>query len=142
MARERDEAVERVISTLQAETRQDLVILAIPSHDRKGKKLNNQDQWAEAALDLFAELYGGATALNTFAGIYKDAGGKIHKDKPIMVESYAARADLEDMDKARQLCDFIRRMGRETRQAAVALVINNVFCDVVDFGDDEDAGDE
>jgi hypothetical protein len=110
-----------------------LVILAIPSHDKNGKALNNQDQWAQAALDVFAELYGGATAFETFAGIYKDDTGQVHRDKPILIESYVAEGDLEDETKLRQLCDFIRRMGAETRQKAVMLVIDNVFHEITDF---------
>jgi hypothetical protein len=124
---------ERIISRLQARERQDLIILAIPSHDKKEKELKDQDQWANAALDLFADLYGGATAFNTFAGIYKDNSGKIYRDKPILIESYAMKQDLEDPQKLGHLLNFIRRMGRETRQKAVALIIDNVFYEITDF---------
>ena len=58
----RDDA-EQVISLLLSGERQDLLILIVPSHDRHEKPLRNQDEWANAALDLFGELYGGATAL-------------------------------------------------------------------------------
>jgi hypothetical protein len=95
--------------------------------------LNNQDQWANAALDLFAELYGGATAFNTYAGIYRDEFGKIYRDKPIMIESYAFQHDLEDLDKLTRLCEFVQRMGKEMRQKAVALIIDNVFHEITDF---------
>jgi hypothetical protein len=133
MAKQAASAAERIISTLHAGERQDLLILAIPSHDKSGKELKDQDQWATAALDLFAELYGGATAFNTFAGIYKDNAGTIHRDKPIMIESYVLKADLEDQGRLEKLCAFIVRMGREARQKAVAVIINNVFIEITDF---------
>ncbi len=89
--------------------------------------------WANAALELFAEVYGGATAFGTFAGVYKDKNGKVLHDKPILIESYVARADLESPDNLIQLLRFAKRMGKEARQAAVGLVINNVFHTITDF---------
>jgi hypothetical protein len=126
-------AEERIISVLHARRRQTLIVLAIPSHNKTGNELNDQDRWANEALDLFAELYGGATAFATFAGIYKDDSGNIHRDKPIMIEGYALQADVENEGNLQRLCDFIRRMGKETRQKAVALVIDNVFHEITDF---------
>jgi hypothetical protein len=133
-------AEDRIISVLQARRRQILLILAIPSHEKKHKPLGNQDQWASAAMDLFANLYGGATAFATFAGIYKDDAGEIHHDKPIMIESYVLEEDLENEENLRQLTEFIRRMGRETRQKAIALVIDNVFLEITNFGPARGAG--
>ncbi len=125
--------VERIISVLKAGTRQDMIILIVPSHDKKNKKLNNQEQWAEGAMDLFADLFGGATAFETFAGIYKDWGGNILRDKPILIECYAQRSDLEDVEKLTKLCLWIKKMGADTRQAAVALIVNDVFHEIADF---------
>jgi hypothetical protein len=110
-----------------------MIILIVPSHDKKNKKLNNQEQWAEGAMDLFADLFGGATAFETFAGIYKDWGGNILRDKPILIECYAQRSDLEDVEKLTKLCLWIKKMGADTRQAAVALIVNDVFHEIADF---------
>lgn len=122
-----------IISVLRAETRQDLVVLIIPSHDRQDDKLNSQEMWANAAMDLFADLYRGATAFNAFAGIYKSEDGKILHDRPILIESYVQRADLEDRVKLNELLKFAKRMGKETNQAAVALIINSMFHEITDY---------
>ncbi len=78
---------DKIISILQSDERQDLVILIIPSHDKREEELTDQEMWANAAMDVFADLFGGATAFKTFAGIYKAKDGKILHDNPIMIES-------------------------------------------------------
>lgn len=83
--------VDQIISIINKDERQDIVILIIPSHDKNEKPLNNQELWAGNALDLFGDLYRGATAFQTFQGIYKDDAGKVYRDKPILIESYVER---------------------------------------------------
>lgn len=122
--------VEHIISVINTDERQDIVILIIPSHykeNKKDKPLKDQEVWAGAAMDLFADLYRGATAFQTFQGIYKDDEGEVHRDKPILIEAYVERSKLVDEATLQQLLAFAKRMGRETRQKAVALIINDVF---------------
>ncbi len=122
--------VEHIISVINTDERQDIVILIIPSHykeNKKDKPLKDQEVWAGAAMDLFADLYQGATAFQTFQGIYKDDEGEVHRDKPILIEAYVERSKLVDEATLQQLLAFAKRMGRETRQKAVALIINDVF---------------
>jgi hypothetical protein len=126
--------LDRIISDLHADKRQDLLILIIPSHDKHEEPLKDQDRWARAGLDLVADLFGGATAFQTFAGVYRADDGRILHDTPIMIESYVQRQDLEDRAKLSELLKFMKRMGRETDQAAVALVINSVFHEIKDYG--------
>src|SRR5437867_4400976 len=102
----------KIISDLHSDERQDLVILIIPSHDKREEQLKDQDRWASAAMELFAELFGGATAFQTFAGIYKCDDGRFLHDKPILIECYAQRRDLEDSEKLTELLQFIKRMGK------------------------------
>ena len=109
------------------------MILIIPSHDKNEKLLRDQEIWAGSAMELFADLYGGATAFQTFQGIYKDTEGKVYHDKPILIESYVQRAKLVDEGALQELLAFARRMGRETRQKAVALIINDVFHEITEF---------
>lgn len=125
--------LDEILSVLVAEKRQDLVILIIPSHDKKDLELKDQDMWAGAAMELFADLFGGATAFKTFAGIYKTADGKVLHDQPILVESYVDRDSLESRDNLIELLRFAKRMGKQTNQAAVGLVINSVFHEISDF---------
>ena len=44
-------------------SRRVLLVLFIPSADRAGKTLLNQDEWKSNALKFFGETYGGATAM-------------------------------------------------------------------------------
>jgi hypothetical protein len=124
---------EQIIASLTSGERQDLVILFIPSHDKKNKPINNQEFWADAAMNEFADLFKGATAFQTFAGIYKEDDGTILRDKPILIESYARREFTLDANRWERMIDFIKRMGSETKQAAVALVVNDVLHLIEDF---------
>ncbi len=125
--------IERIVSIINADERQDILILIIPSHDKHDKPLRDQEIWAGSAMDLFADLYRGATAFQTFQGIYKDTAGKVYRDKPILIESYVERESLVDEATLRGLLAFAKRMGRETRQKAVALIINDVFHEITEF---------
>jgi hypothetical protein len=89
--------------------------------------------WAAGAMEPFADLFGGATAFQTFAGIYKTADGKILHDKPILIESYVKRELLEDRENLTELLRFAKRMGEQTNQAAIGLVINSVFHEITNF---------
>jgi hypothetical protein len=72
--------VDTILRDLESQKRQVLVILFIPSHDKNEQELPAQDQWADAALELFADLFGGATALKlTGASIGTKSEGKILK---------------------------------------------------------------
>jgi len=126
--------VKRIASDVEMGRQQVLVILFIPSHDRDEKELKTRDLWADAALDLFADLFGGATAFDTYAGIYRDkVRGKDLKDKPILVESYTEIERVRNLSVLNDLVSFMKRMGKETKQAAVAVVINNVFHEITNF---------
>jgi hypothetical protein len=125
--------LDEIVVALHAGTPQDLVILIIPSHDRSETPLTDREMWANAAMDLCADLFGGATAFEAFSGVYKTADGRVLHDKPILVESYVKRADLEDRAKLTELLRFLKRMGKETKQAVVGLVINSVFHEITDY---------
>jgi hypothetical protein len=118
---------ERIIAALRYGVPQVLVILFIPSHDKKKKPLQDQHLWASQAIDLFGHLYTGATAFRALDGVFLDDDGTLLHDQPIMIESYTDRASVEDPARLGQLLEFARRMGRETRQAAVAVVIGEVL---------------
>lgn len=125
--------LEEIVSVLRSNRRQDILILIIPSADKRDVELKDQEMWANSAMELFADLYGGATAFKTFAGIYKADDGKILHDQPILIESYVEREPLEDEATLKQLLEFCKRMGRETNQAAVGLIVNSVFHEITDY---------
>ena len=126
--------LDEITASILAGRSQDLVGLFVPSHDKNQETIPNQDQWATAALQLFAELYRGATGFETFAGVYRDSDGTILYDKPIMIQAYVNREDMVDTGKLKELLDFCKRMGRETDQAAVGLIVNHVFFEIRRFG--------
>ncbi|MEX0718815.1 MAG: hypothetical protein WD066_19640 [Planctomycetaceae bacterium] len=141
MARKRQKPLfpemEKVIASLMGDERQDLVILFIPSHDKNQKEIPDQAEWANAAMELFGEQFRGATAFEAFAGVYRTDDGKVLWDKPILIESYMPRDMLLDPVNLRELLQFAKRMGRETNQAAVGMIVNSVFHEITDL----DGGD-
>ena len=108
--------------------------MIVPSHDRHQQPLNNQEMWAHAGMEMLGEVFGGATAFRTFKGVYRGADGTLLWDEPILLESYVSRDDLENPAHLQVLLDFAKRMGRETDQAAVGLVINDVFHEITNYG--------
>ncbi len=75
------------------------------------------------------KLYGGATGFTGLSGIWRDDenGGQLLDDKPIMIQSLARREDAEDQAKIGELASFLKRMGKATKQGAVAVVFNNAI---------------
>jgi hypothetical protein len=118
---------ERIIASLRYGTPQVVVILFITSQDRKQKPLQDQAIGAGEAMDLFGQLYGGATAFQALDGVFRDDDGTLLHDQPILIESYVERQFVEDPARLQQLLDFARRMGKATRQAAVGVVIADIL---------------
>lgn len=113
----------------------DCVILFVPSHARDKSRLRDQAEWASLALDLMGRLYGGATGFTELCGIWRDDenGGELLTDKPIMIQSLAKREDVEDKAKIGELATFLKRMGKTTKQGAVAVVFNNAIHFISDY---------
>lgn len=107
----------------------DSVIIFIPSHQRDKTRIADQDAWASRALELMGKLYGGATGFPELIGIWRDDedGGKLLDDQPIMIQSLAKRADVEDETKLEQLAQFLKMMGKKTKQGAIAVVFNDAI---------------
>ncbi|HVS73678.1 MAG TPA: hypothetical protein VHQ47_20820 [Phycisphaerae bacterium] len=114
----------------------ELVIAFIPSHDKDDHARTDQDHWAQKALTLFGRMYEGATAFEQLKGIYhsKDMQKKGLRpcyDTPIMVQSLADAADVENEDNLLALAAFLRDMGTTMNQYAVGLVVNNKYINIV-----------
>ena len=110
---------------LEAGDRHDKLILFVPSHDKKNVAIPDQTIWADAACELFSKLFRGATAFRALTGVFRTDAGETLKDTPILVESYAERAKTLDALKSDTLRDFALRMGSETKQDTVALIVND-----------------
>jgi hypothetical protein len=105
-----------------------LFVLFIPSKDKDDNDLHDQTLWANAAGDLFTRLFGGATEMPPARGKwYNEESGEIITEDVILLHSYARGDDAADDDKIRLIAEFCHRMGRETRQGEVALIIDGIF---------------
>lgn len=112
-----------------------LVVLFVPSVERDGTTRIDQDQWVEAALEMFGKVFGGATAYPKAKGIWRDdaRGGALVKDEPVVVHCYTTPDDIEDEDNLNQLGAFCRKMGRKTNQGEVGLVIGDEYLAIRDL---------
>ncbi len=114
-----------------------LVVLFIPSVERDGKSAIDQDHWVDAALDLFGRVFGGATAYPRARGVWRDdeKGGALVRDNPVVLHSYMDPEAIETPESQAQLAAFCRRMGRETNQGEVGLVIDDEYLAITSFGE-------
>ena len=112
-----------------------LVVLFVPSRERDGLTAINQEYWVDEALTTFGRLYTGATAFPRAKGVWRDdeRGGVLVKDEPVVVHCYTTPEDISDRARLSQLGAFCRRMGRETHQGEVGLVIGDEYLAFRDF---------
>ncbi len=122
-------------SGLQVSRKTVLVVLFVPSVQRDGTTVINQEYWVDAALETFGQLFGGATAFPRAKGVWRDdeRGGVLVKDEPIVIHCYTTPADISDPDRLNRLGSFCRRMGREAHQGEVGLVIGDEYLAFRDF---------
>lgn len=112
-----------------------LVVLFIPSVERDGITAIDQDRWVDGALDLFGRVFGGATAYPRAKGVWRDDenDGRLIKDNPVVLHSYMAPEAMENPQNEASLGAFCRKMGRETNQGEVGLVIADEYLAITDF---------
>ena len=112
-----------------------LVVLFIPSVARDGVTRIEQEEWVDLALETLGRVFGGATAYPKARGIWRDddRGGALIRDEPVIVHCYTTPADIEDEHNLQRLGSFCRRMGRETDQGEIGLVIGDEYYAIRDF---------
>lgn len=108
-----------------------LFVLFIPSKDKDGDPLpSGQDQqlWAAAAGDMLTRIFGGATIMPPAKGKWlNEETNKIITEEVVLVHSYARSEDAADEKKLLKLARFLHRLGNETKQGEVAVVVGDVF---------------
>jgi hypothetical protein len=106
-----------------------LLVLFIPSKDRSDVPID-QDYWVDEALNALGSMFGGATAFPQGKGVWRDSaqGGKLLFDEPVIIQSYTSERSIEEQLPA--LRKFLHRMGREARQGAIGLVIDNDYLEI------------
>jgi hypothetical protein len=126
---------EALLALLSKESEQDLVMIAVPSHNRNNKELGDAliGEWASNALKLMADLFKGGTAYKAHKGVYKTDEGQYLWDDPIIVESFAHVEAIHDPYNLNELVGFAKRMGKALDQAAIMLVFGTVMYYVEDY---------
>jgi hypothetical protein len=106
-----------------------LIVLFIPSVERDGKTTVDQTFWAEEALKMFGEAFGGATAYPKARGVWRDTerGGTLVFDDTVVVHCYTTPKDVQSASKMKKVAAFCERMRVEARQGEVGLVIADEY---------------
>ena len=122
-----------VLADLRFSRTDHIVTLFVPSHDRNQNALGDgvQSQWANAAMERLADLFQGATAMMSHAGIYKSRRNHYLWDNTIVIQSFAKKSQLEDEKTLRALGEFAGQMKRSLSQEAVLIAFDNLVRFVV-----------
>ncbi len=110
-----------------------LFVLFVPSVDRAEKPID-QDFWVDEALTVFAKLFRGATAYPRGRGMWRDdkRGGRLITEEPVIVTSYAD-PEVVNEESFAMLREFLHRMGRETKQGEVGIVIDGDYYGITEY---------
>jgi hypothetical protein len=106
-----------------------LLVLFIPSKDRHSQPID-QGHWVNEALRILGECFGGATAFPQGKGVWRDdaQGGLLIYDEPVVIQCYTSEEAIEQ--QAQKLSEFLVRMGTESHQGAVGLVIDRDYLEI------------
>jgi hypothetical protein len=115
-----------------------LVLLFIPSVERDGTTAVDQNRWSEDAMKMLGTVFGGATSFPRAPGVWRDdeRDGALVFDEPVMVWSLVAPESLNDEKTLDELQLFCRRMGRETDQGEIGLVVDNEYYAITNFAEE------
>jgi len=108
-------------------------VLFVPSQDRDGRDIEH-DYWVTRALEILGTLFRGATAYPRARGVWRDdeRAGELRHEEPTVVTCYADPAAMTDTARAR-LRAFLHRLGRETNQGEVGIVIGDQYYGITEF---------
>jgi hypothetical protein len=89
-----------------------LFVLFIPSKDKDGADLPDQEMWASAAGRLMSELFGGATQMPPARGMWlNEETGQVIVEEVILIHCYARISHVNDEARIKALATFLHRMG-------------------------------
>lgn len=106
-----------------------LLVLFIPSRDRKGKAIR-QKTWVNKALTVLGNCFGGATAFPRGVGVWRDdeQGGKLLYDEPVVIQCYTNEEVIGRF--ADELRGFLVELGVSANQGAVGFVIDRDYLEI------------
>lgn len=115
-----------------------LMVLFVPSVERDGATPVDRQRWVNAALEMCGRIFGGATAYPRAKGVWRDdeRGGALVIDEPVLIHCYMRPDDIEHPGSLAELGAFCRRMGRETKQGEIGLVVGNEYFAIRDFSEE------
>jgi hypothetical protein len=113
-----------------------LVVVFVPSMDRDGQPID-QGNWVDQVLQTFGLKFRGGTAYPRGRGVWRDdsRGGGLLTEQPVIVFSYVATIDLT-AESLKALYSTLSRMGRETRQGEVGVVIDGRYYGITKYEGD------
>ena len=106
-----------------------LLVLFIPSVDRFEQPID-QETWVDRALNFLGSAFGGATAFPKAKGVWRDddRANELVFDEPVIINCYTSEKLIEE--QADELRTFLLKMGTETQQGAVGLVIDRDYLEI------------
>jgi len=118
-----------------------LLQLFIPSADRYGVQVPEQDEWVDKALAMLGTCFGGGTAFPKAKGVWRDdaRGGELVYDEPVIIQCYTSLDEIEKYHET--FGQFMHDMGVGMKQGAVAYVIDQEFIEI-GFPLEDEADDE
>jgi hypothetical protein len=111
-----------------------LVVVFVPSVDRFGQSVD-QDYWVDQVLQTLARQFRGSTGYPRGRGYWRDdsQGGALLPEHPVVAFAYAAENDLT-LPALTALYETVSRMGRETRQGEIGVVVDGKYYGITDYG--------
>jgi hypothetical protein len=115
-------------------------VLFIPSVQRDGVTPIDQPLWVQEAMTMLGTVFGGATAYPRAKGVWRDneRGGALVFDEPVVMHCYAPGETATDNKNLGKLAAFCRRMGRETQQGEIGVVIAGEYFGISNFEEQDD----
>lgn len=113
-----------------------LLILWIPGRDRNNNDLaaGEQERWAREAMKLLGGLFGGSTRMPVAEGSWLNPEtDELICEPVILIHCYVRASDIISREKMHEVACFMHRMGRETEQGEVAVVIGETFHRIREF---------
>lgn len=109
------------------------ILLFIPSVTRDHVPID-QKVWQKSALEVLGKLFRGATAFPPGQGVWRDdeRNGQLVFDDTVLVITYASVPDCTP-EAWRILRVFLHRMGRETNQGEIGLVVDGEYLGITQF---------
>ena len=120
----------------QLPTGMSLLVVFVPAKDRDGNEID-QEYWVDEMLTTLGKLFRGATAYPRGRGVWRDdeRGGTLIREEPVIVFSYAAEGDLTTT-ALDELYRTLSRMGRESNQGEIGIVIDGKYYGIVEYIED------